>query len=325
MEPTPRRWAVTGATGLVGNNLVRALLARGHEVTVLARGAGRKELADLPIRVEVGDLDDPAALRRCFQGVDVVAHVAALVWIGYSQKDDMARINVEGTRRVCEAVPDGARLLHVSTVDAIGWGTLAAPATEDVPRRPSERGVPYGDTKEAGDAVVRASGRDYVIVRPSFMVGPWDWKPSSGKMVLEVARGRVPLAPPGTNNYVDVRDVCAGILTAAERAPSGREYILGGENLSYLDFWTLVAQVTCGPAPRGELPRWLGPVAVAAMGLPRLLGMKEGEINAATTRFGFTDHAFDPSRARAELDLPQTPLRQAVADAWAWFGAHGYV
>ena len=317
-------WAVTGATGLMGNNLIRMLLERGARVRVLVRGTGRKELAGLAVEETLGDLHDQVALKRCFEGADVVVHAAAMVWIGYSQGDESARINIEGTRNVCDALPPGARLLHISTVDALGWRPFESPADENTTRRPEERGVPYGDTKEAADQVVRDADLDHVILRPAFMVGPWDWKPSSGKMVLQVAQGRGALAPDGSNNIVDVRDVCRAIMNAATLATTGSEWILGNKNITYIDLWRLIAKVTGGPAPKGVLPKWAGRLVVKALKAKTRLGLPEGTLNAATARYGFREHCFDSSKARDGLDLPQSPIEDAIADAWAWFQANGY-
>ena len=321
-EALPRRWAVTGATGLLGNNLVRMLLSRGAQVKVLVRGGDRPELAGLKVDVVAGDLDDAPAVRACFAGAEVVVHAAATVWIGHAGRSQAERVNVDGTRTVCAAVPAGARLVHVSTVDALGLGTRALPATEDTVPRPEEGGVPYVDTKRAADRVVRESGLDQVIVHPTLIVGPYDWRVNVGKMLLAVKRGQARLAPPGGNNFVHVDDVCAGIV-AAGRAPAGRAWILGNENLSYHEAWTRIAAIVDGPAPATTLPRWLGPLASALTGIPHRLGLAEGDINAATTHFGFVDHYFDPSRARTELGLPATPIDQAFGDAWRWLVANG--
>lgn len=316
-ESHPRRWAVTGATGLLGNNLVRKLIARGAEVRVLVRGGHRPELDGLKLEVVPGDLGDEAAVGALCRGVDVVVHAAATVWIGQTGRAEAERVNVGGTRTVCAAVPSGARLVHVSSVDGLGLGTRERPATEDTAPRPEEGGVPYVDTKRAADEVVRASGVDHVIVHPTLIVGPWDWRVNVGKMLLAVRRGQARVAPPGGNNFVHVDDVCAGILAAAE-GPRGRAWILGNEDLSYHAAWTRIAAVVGGPAPIATLPRWVGPVASFVTGIPARLGLREGDINAATTRFGFVDHYFDPSRARRELGLPATPVDQAFTDAWRW-------
>lgn len=326
-----RLWAITGATGLVGNNLVRRLCAAGEHVRVLSRGAQRRELAGLPVETVVGELE-PAPLAQLVAGADVVVHAAANVWIGTTGRREAERVNVLGTVAVCDAIADAgrrARLVHVSSVDALGLGTRERPATETTPPRPSEGGVPYVDTKRAADAAVRAAigrGLDAVIVHPTFMIGPWDWRPSSGRMVLEVARGRALVAPSGGNNFVDVRDVVTGIERVADRGVAGRgsAWILGHENLSYREAWTRMARVVGAFAPVAETPRWVGHAVASLLEVPIALGIPEGAINPATTRMSFLPHYFDAGLATRELGLTWRPLEVATADAWAWFQAHGY-
>lgn len=315
---SPRRWAITGATGLVGNNLLRLLLQEGCEVRALVRNPEGPELKGLDVQIVKGDLGDEGALRRCLEGAEVVVHAAALVWVGASRRPEMTEVNVRGTQAVCAALPSGARLLHVSSVDALGYGTLEHPSTERTPGRPEEEGIPYVDTKRAADRMVRERVANQVIVHPTFMLGPWDWKPSSGKMLLAIAGGQARVAPPGTNNFVHVRDVVESMRAAAE-APSGTSWILGNENLRYFDAWSRMAQVIGAPPPLAQLPRWLKGPASLATGLPSRLGLAEGEINGVTTRMGFGDHCFDPSAARRELGLKATPLETATQEAWAFF------
>lgn len=317
------RWAVTGATGLLGNNLVRTLVARGDRVRVLARGTGRKELAGVDVEVIPGDLDDPDALRRTFAGAEVVVHAAANVWVGDTGRAEMERVNVDGTRAVCAAVPAGARLVHVSSVDGLGMRSRAHPADEDVAPADHEGGVPYVDTKRSADRVVRTSGVEHVIVHPTFMIGPWDWKPSSGRMVLAVAAGQAKLAPTGGNNFVHVGDVVDGVV-AASTARSGGAWILGNENLSYREAWSRMAAVLGVGAPWAELPAPLTRLAASALGAAQRFGLREGEVNRATTAMSLLPHYFDPSRARRELGLRATPLEEAVREAWAFFRGNGY-
>ncbi len=321
-----RVWAITGATGLLGNNLVRELVARGEHVRVLARGgARRRELAGLDVEVFDGDLRDAGTLAACVSGADLVVHAAAVVQVGRQGARDMHAVNVEGTRAVCDAVPPGARLVHVSSVDALGIRSLAHPADEDTPPHPSEEIAPYVTTKRAADRVVRTSGTDFVIVHPTFMLGPWDWKPSSGAMLRAIARGQGRIAPPGANNFVHVRDVVLGILAAAE-GPRGRAWILGNENCTYRDAWTRFAGAIGAPAPLATLPRGL--VEPLATGLDAwwarmgVLGVREGELNGPALRMGGVPHVFDVTRARRELGLPATPIEEAAREGWAWMRDH---
>jgi dihydroflavonol-4-reductase len=239
----------------------------------------------------------------------------------------MREINVEGTRRIARAARRaGARLVHVSSVDAIGLRSDGAPADEETPPGVMPE-CPYVVTKREAELAVLAEvdrGLDAVIVNPVYMLGPWDWKPSSGRMLLEVAAGKGLFAPPGGNDFVDVRDVAAGIIAAAEKGRTGRRYILGGHGMSYLDAWRVMARVTGRMQPLGFAPKpfvrlagWVGDLAAA-------FRRREGDVNSAATTMSMLDHNFSCRRAQDELGYSFRPLDDTVQDAWDWFVARGY-
>ncbi len=189
---------VTGATGLVGNNVVRLLAQRGKSVRAVVRSAGR-ELAGLHVQTAKAPLHDERALQEAIDGASFVVHSAAMVHCGWRHRDEMHAVNVEGTRHVARAARRaGARLVHVSSVDAVGLRSDGAPADEDTPPGGMPE-CPYVVTKREAEAVVQdeiGRGLDAVIVNPVYMIGPWDWKPSSGRMLLEVGSGKGLFAPP---------------------------------------------------------------------------------------------------------------------------------
>jgi dihydroflavonol-4-reductase len=322
------RVLVTGATGLVGNNVARLLLQRGCTVRALVRDAVvPRSLADLPVELAQGELRDPRSIRRAMADVDQVIHAAAVVHIGWTGLDVQRAVNVEGTRAVAEAArAAGARLVHVSSVDALGIGSRAQPADEQTPPV-GHVDCPYVVTKREAEAVIQqqvALGLDAVIVNPAYMLGPWDWKPSSGRMLLAVARGQGLLPPPGGNDFCDVRDVAAGILQALDRGAAGRRYILGGEPLSYHQAWTMFAEVTGGRRPWRVAPRTLLELAGRAGDLWATLSRREGDLNSAAVEISRLEHHFSYARAAAELDYRPRPAREAAEAAWAWFVDHGY-
>jgi dihydroflavonol-4-reductase len=321
---------VTGATGLVGNNVARRLREHGCDVRVLVReGSDPRPLEGLEVDIACGDLRDRSAVRRACEGVGAVIHAAALIQIGWTRLEVAREINVDGTRNVAEAARDMAvRLVHVSTVDTLGVGSPERPATEDSPRTGK---VPctYVVSKLEADAVVRQlvdkDGLDAVLVHPGFMLGPWDWKPSSGRMLLAVAQRFTPMAPTGGCSFCDVRDVADGILAAWQRGQTGREYILAGENLSYFQAWRLFAEVTGGGRPwfrAGPLMRVAGGRAGDLWG--RLTG-REPEVNSAAVGMSSLYHYYSSERAKTELGYRQSrPFRETVQDAWNWFREYGY-
>jgi dihydroflavonol-4-reductase len=269
---------------------------------------------------------DAAAVARALDRVDVVFHAAAKVGIGLRELDEFRAVNVEGSRTVASAARRaGVRMLHVSSVDTLGFGTREQPATEE--RRPEpQAAVPYLISKREAEAAVleeHAAGLDVVIVNPVYVLGPWDWKPSSGRMLLEIARGASRLAPPGGNDFAHAEDVARGILAAADRGRSGERYILGGEALSYREAFELFARITGGPRPLLTVP---GPLVTGAggfvSGISRL-GL-EPLFNRGSALLSILPHHFDDGKARRELGYDSRSARVAAEDAWRWLKSSGY-
>jgi len=321
---------VTGATGLVGNNVVRQLLAHDRPVRALVRDSsavGERALAGLAVTRLSGGLGDESALERALEGVGCVVHAAAFVHCGWRHGDEMHEVNVSGTRRIARAARRaGARFVHVSSVDAIGLRPDGEPADEETPPGVMPE-CPYVVTKrEAEQAVLEEvdRGLDAVIVNPVYMIGPWDWRPSSGRMLLEVAAGKGLFAPPGGNDFVDVRDVAAGILAALERGATGRRYILGGHRHSYLEAWRLFARITGARSPLRSMRRPFVRFAGRCGDLWGRITGREPDVNSAAVEMSCLDHVTTCRRACEELGYTFRPLEETVADAWEWFVAHGY-
>jgi len=248
------------------------------------------------------------------------------VHIGWSQRELQYEINVNGTRNIAEAAREaGARMVHVSSINALGLGRLNEPADEDSPL-PGIVECPYVLTKREGERVVLEQcerGLHASIVNPTLMFGPYDWKPSSGQMLLEVAKG-VPIAPRGAANFGDVRDVAAGCIAAAQKGAVGRRYVLGAHNATYMELWQRMARITGAKPPRIRL----GPVVMKCAGIggdlwTRLTG-KEGSVNSAMIGLSSQTHCFSSARAQGELGYSIRPLDESLTDEWNWLVENGY-
>ena len=319
---------ITGATGLLGNNVARSLLAEGEAVRVLVRPQTTLEsLEGLNVEILRGELEDLAAVQQACRGVRCVIHSAAWVGIGWSQKSIAERANVLGTRNICRAIGDQeTRLLHVSTVDTL---PAASEPTKPVDEQGEGMKVPctYVTTKREAEQVVReemSSGLDAVILHPGFMLGPWDWKPSSGRMLLEVVRRFTPVAPAGGCSACDVRDVTAGVLSARE-AKRGARYILAGHNVSYQELWSQF----CDVVGQGSKP-WMraGPLLRVTGGacgdlLYRITG-REPDLNSAAVRMSSLYNYYDSGHAERDLKYRIRPLEESIRSAWDWFVEYGY-
>ncbi len=320
---------VTGGTGFVGNNVVRKLLQIGFQVRVLVRDTAPQPCFEgLDVELVQGDICDSDSVIRACEDVDAVIHAAAMVHIGWTQLDRQREVNVGGTINLAKAaLVNDIRMVYVSSVDALGIGAEDEPANEETPRT-GKIPCSYVVSKSEAEQELRKfinDGLDAVIVNPGFMLGPHDWKPSSGKMLLEVALKKPPIAPSGGMTICHIGDVTEGILAALEKGKTGRNYILGGTLMSYFDAWSLIADIAGTKPPRRKMGKAITAIAGLVGDIAAKLTRRESDINSAAIKMGSLFHYYDSSRAEAELDYSITDPREAVEDAWEWFNTHGYV
>jgi dihydroflavonol-4-reductase len=323
------RVVITGASGLLGGNLAAELRAQGHDV-VATRRAGTKisHVEDVVLAWEDADLGSVEALTRAFAGANAVFHCAAAVSVKREVTPEMTAANVTGTANVVEAaiaarVP---RLVYTSSVVAVGLSTDGRPCDETAAWNFDTEGLldAYAITKRRAEDVVHAARDriDAVIVNPTYMFGPRDARPSSGRLIVDVVRRRVPGWTPGYNNFVDVRDVARGMIAAWQRGRRGERYILAGHDMTYRDVMREIARVAGVAPPRLRAPR---PIAWAIGKWGDLVERRGGEpiVNSTQIRYAYTDRfRFRSEKAAAELGYAPGPLEPAIRDAIAWFRAH---
>ncbi len=324
---------VTGASGFVGAAVARALLARGHRVRALVRRqSDRRNLAGLAVDIAEGDLNDADSLARALAGCRYLFHVAADYRLWVPDPAAMLRTNVEGTRAIMRAALAAGveRIVHTSSVAALGLTTDGTPADEATPVAEEVIVGPYKRSKFLAEQVVLEMVREArlpaVVVNPSTPVGPRDIKPTpTGRMIADAAGGRMPAYLDTGLNIVHVDDVAEGHALALERGRIGEKYILGGENLSLQALFGLVAEVAGRRPPRLKLNEAvLWPVALASEGLARVVRI-EPLVTRDHLRMARKKMFFSSAKAERELGYRFRPAREAVADAVAWFRAQGVV
>jgi len=323
---------VTGGTGFIGGAVVRRLLEAGHKVRALVRpGADTRQLDGLRVERVEGDLLDRESLRRGMAGCGWVLHVAALYSYWGHSWESFRQANVEGTRQLLEvAHKEGiARIVYTSSIAALGVHKDGSPANEDSPSTLADRIGPYQRSKFLAEKVARdfaRQGLPVVIVNPSSPVGIGDHKPTpTGQIIVDFLNGRIFGYVDTGLNIVDVEDVAAGHLLAAERGRVGQRYILGGENLTLKQILDLLAEVSGRPQVRHRIPHWVAQcwsyvdVTMAKLNPHRTPAATPDKVRLAR-RYEF----FDPGKAVRELGLPQTPAGVALRKAVEWYRAHGY-
>jgi dihydroflavonol-4-reductase len=323
---------VTGATGFVGAHVARALLASGRRVRCLVRPTSDAALlAGLAIEAVPGDVTDAASVRAAIQGCDEVFHCAADYRLYAREPTEIYRTNVEGTRILAaEARTVGVRrFVHTSSVATLAARSDGQPADERALAAPDGVVGDYKRSKVLAEREIEAAvatGLPAVVVNPSTPVGDGDIKPTpTGKIVVDFLRGRFPAYVDTGLNLIDVHDVAAGHLLAAERGRPGERYILAHQNLTFAELLGLLARIAGRAAPRLRLPHWV-PLAVAHIEAPvaRLL-RREPRVPLDGARMAKTRMFFDGGKAVRELGLPQSPIEPALRRAVDWFRAKGYV
>lgn len=322
--------AITGATGHVGVALSRLLLARGHRVRAMVRQAAGG-LGGLDVEMVEGDVRSPESLTRAFRGTDVVFHAAARISITRIDMREVAETNVLGTRNVIAACRETGvpRLVHFSSIEALDPLPLDTPLDEDRPFVHSGKGSPYAVSKAQAEGEVRravAAGLDAVILNPTAIIGPWDYKPSLlGSALMAIARGRLPMLVDGGFDWVDVRDVAEAALAAAERAPAGRRYIVGGRWASMAELAGHVCSATGARPPGLTCPFWMArawaPVSAALFRIAGKTPLFTGYSLSVLRGNRRVSH----DRACRELDYSPRELKETIGDACAWFEANGYL
>lgn len=328
MTPTA---LVLGSTGCIGNNIVRACLDMGWAVRAFHRAESKTWMLDgLEVVHALGDLNDRVSLLEAMRGCDAVFHAAAYYPLHSLDTMGALRRAVGEMRNVLAAVAETGvpRLVYTSTLTTIGPpGEPGRLADERDFYLPGSTASAYFECKWAMESEAwraAACGVPVVIVNPTAVFGPWDVKPTTGEILLQVAKGRFPVWLDLDVNVVDARDLGVGQVLAAERGAPGRRYILGGENLKVREALTIAAR-EAGVAP----PRWKASLGLVrrlvrgAEALGRLPLVPPPPLEHFKTLSEW--QALNTARARQELGLETRPLVDTVRDTLAWFRQYGYL
>lgn len=321
---------ITGAAGHIGANLVRTLLQRGEHVRVLVRSSTRA-LEGLDIERLQGDVRDPDAVRRAATGAELVFHLAAQISITGDPQGLVRAVNVEGTRTVAEAALAAGvrRMVHCSSVHAFDlYQAGGASVDEACARTPDEpRYFAYDRSKAAGERALRevmGRGLDAVIVHPSGVIGPYDFGPSRmGRLFLQLYHRTLPSLVVGGFDFVDVRDVVAGALAAAERGRSGENYLLTGHHVPVREIAATAESITGVRPPRLHSPMWLAKIGVPFFAVAGKLMRQEPLYTHESLAVLQTPARFSRARSERELGHAPRPFADSVRDIYAWFDAAG--
>ncbi|MEA2473693.1 MAG: hypothetical protein QOE06_1608 [Thermoleophilaceae bacterium] len=314
---------VTGATGFVGGHVARLLAERGDRVRVSFRDPERlARLGGLDVETVRADVLDRGSMRRAMRDCDVVYNAAG--YVGSRPPDRLWQVNALAPRVVVEAAAaeEVRRVVHTSTVAAIGTAAHGEVADESHVYRGGEFGLAYGDSKHEGEVEALAAGArlgvEVVVVNPAYVLGvpldPTQAGETSTRVIGNFLAGRLPAVVDGSTNIVDVEDVAAGHLLAAERGTPGERYILGGYNLSWVELIDRLAVGSGVHRPLMVLPREAGTIArvQAELGLRWPIAPEAFALMAQNWRYS-------SAKAKRELRYRTRPLDATIDSTVAWY------
>lgn len=317
-----------GGSGLLGHNVLHHLLQQGYAVHALLRNFSALHAGGFPhagrLTLFQGSLLDDTALHDAAAGCDAIVNCAGITDMSLLHYDDYLPVNSLLCSRLEHLMESQGitRLVHTSTANTIGYGAPDHCADERSPMRQPFISSYYAGSKAEGErhllvAAARHPQWHIVIVNPGFMIGAFDAKPSSGRLLLAAYRLPIMFVPRGGKSFIHVSDAATAIVNAIDHGVNGSRYLLTGANLTLLQLYRLQAEV-CGyrqclvPLPDGLL------LAAGRLGdLLRCCGLRT-QLSSRNTRQLIVREYYDNSRAIAELHMPQTPIAQAVADFHAW-------
>ena len=323
--------AITGATGHIGGVIVRELLHIGHTVKVLVRGHDNKSLNELDVEKVQGDLYDTISLKHLMESCDALIHAAALISIDGGMKGLVHRTNVEGTRHVMDAAKAAGikRVIHISSVHAYAQHPLdeimhehRAPAGDDT--------FAYDRSKRDGQALAlsyASSDMEVLVVNPTSVVGPFDFKPSKlGQAIINMSTGKLPFVFKGGFDFCDGRDVAHAIVNALTMGKSGEAYLLGGGWHSLSEFGQILSEVSNYKNKPIALPTILGWIGLPFVKiLARITKSEPLYTNEALVAVSEGNRHINCAKAKTELQYSARPLRESLHDTYQWFSENGYL
>ena len=317
--------AVTGATGHIGNVLVRKLLGKGENVrAVVPPFEDITPLEGLEVEIVESDVRDTNSLVKAFNGVELVYHLAGIVTILSGNDDFLYQVNVEGTKNVVDACLKNnvKRLVYVSSVHALKEPPHGTVIDETCGYDAECTMGSYGRSKTLASLEVLKGidkGLDAVLVCPSGVIGPYDYKISQmGHLFINFMKGNLKARVDGAYDFVDVRDVAEGLILACENGKRGESYVLSGEQISVQDLFRELEKLTGMKVPSLKVPLWLvkgvskiSPLYYSFTGKEPLFTSYSIDVINSNSKISYV-------KACNEIGYSARPIKESIKDSVEW-------
>ena len=316
---------VTGANGFLAGHVIRELSAMNCSVRAMIRpGSKIYGIEGDTVEIFRGHITDPEDADRAVQGCDYVIHIAADTSQSHLRIIDYYPTNVKATILLQKAAGKHQckRFVFVSSANTIGFGSDEQPGTEKNP--PSGIFLRSGYAKSkllAERRLLRNRNCNVVVLNPTFMIGPEDYNPHSGKIFSFILNRFIAFYPPGGKNFVDVRDVARGVVEAMSKGRSGERYILSGENLSYRQFYRRVKHANRQHTILLPLPQFLLYTLGFMGSVLRFTGLRIS-LSFTNSKILCVRNFYSNGRATRELGISFRELSETINDFISWRRIH---
>jgi dihydroflavonol-4-reductase len=323
---------ITGADGLLGSHVVRRALKSGYQVRAFIqpdRNTG--SLDDLDIEYYYGDLTHPKDTRQSVEGCDYLIHTAGSTSVWPDRSPRMWRINYDAVVELADAARENElkRFIHIGSASSFGYGTKQNPGDERSPFLGHKFKLDYLETKKAAQDYLlqqyEQNALPVIILAPTFMIGEYDSAPGSGKMITAVVKHQVPGYSKGGKSVVYAGDVAQAAVNALKMGRLGECYITGGENLTYKEFFDLITDLADVPPIKRSIPTYLTSLLGSVLELISKLTRKPPLISRTMAAMSGDTHFYNSGKAITELNMPQTPISEAILTSIEYFKQVGYL
>jgi dihydroflavonol-4-reductase len=311
---------VTGASGFLGSELVKQLIANGESVRIIVRPSSDiSDLASIKDKIEImeGDILDVPSLEIAMDGIEKIYHSAAVIGYDDSFYDSMYKCNIEGTANVVNvALTKGIKkLLHVSSIAAIG-GKPNDLITEETKWEKNEWTTHYGITKMLAEREVwraEQEGLEVVVVNPGIILGSSSNENKATMRVFKrIASGKMPFYSNGTNGFIDVRDVAKICIQLMNSPVHSERFILINQNLSFKDYFERIAKRLNVQPPKRALNKTLGNVFLFADWMASTLSRRKRSFTKEIFKVSMEHFEYSNEKIKRQLDYTFIPFDETI-------------
>jgi dihydroflavonol-4-reductase len=327
-----KRVLVTGATGLLGSNIVSYLNKLNLQVRVLIRKeSNMKSLEGLKFEVVKGEISNIFDVEKVMEGCDFVIHSAAKTANDSAPVDMYYDVNVKATKNLIEVSKRNnvKRFVFISTANCFSNGSITNPGNEKSVFMPWLKKSGYAFSKYIAQQEVlkevKENGFPAIVVSPTFMIGARDVKPSSGKLLLHGFNNKIVFYPPGGKSFVDVEIAAETTCNALFKGKIGEIYLLAGKNMTYKDFFRLVSSVSGNKKLLIPIPKVLLLGVGKVTDMMNMLFKTYKPLDTINAKLLTLDNYFSNKKAAAELEMKNTELTTSIAKAMGWFEKNDYL